>query len=473
MLPRTTPRAAGVDPDGIRDVVRAAAARRLELHSLMVVRRGQVVAEGWWEPYGPDDIALVYSLSKAFTTTAVGIAVGEGLIDVDAGVADGLGDRVPRTAADWVHRARVRDLLAMASGHEDDPAQAMLEVVRAGGDPLRAFLELPAQHAPGEVFTYNQGCTLVLAEMLGRVTGQRLVDWLRPRLFDPLGIGPVAWTPMPGVSGPTGSGIEQGYTGIHVTTEAIACLGELWRREGLWGQRRILPADYVAQATSVQIDNRGRMNEAPDWQQGYGFQLWNARHGYRGDGAFGQFALVLPEQEAVVALTAQTVLMQDELDLVWEHLLPAFGDVPQPADGPDADREADTDLDALLAGLALEPPAGGFEPGAGLLDVTHPVTTPSALLERVESVRLERDGDGLTMTWHADGADHRAPVGLGRWPRGELPCPWSMRPAVAAAARADTDSVTVRVVYVQSPHSLTVTLTRDGACLTWTTQPLG
>lgn len=469
MLPRTTPRAVGVDPRGIRDFVAAAADRALELHSLMVVRRGQVVAAGWWQPYAPNDIALVYSLSKAFTTTAVGIAVGQGLLGVDAVVADVLGDRVPRTAADWVHRARVRDLLAMASGHEVDPIEVMLAGVRAGGDPLRTFLELPAQHPPGEVFTYNQGCTLTLAAMLGRITGERLVDWLRPRLFDPLGIDRVSWTSMPGATGPTGSGIEQGFTGIHVTTEAVASLGELWRCEGVWGERRILPAEYVAQARSVQIDNRGRMNEAPDWQHGYGYQLWIGRHGYRGDGAFGQFVLVLPEQQAVVALTAQTVLMQHELDLVWEHLLPAFGDVPETSAG----LAADPDLDALLAELRLDPPAESFEPGQDLLDVTHPVSAPLPLLERVESVRLARDAGGLTMTWHADGADHQACVGLGRWARGELPCPWSMRPAVAAAAQADTDSVTVRVIYLESPHSLTVTLTRDGAGLTWTTQPLG
>lgn len=479
MLPRTSPAAAGLEADrfaaGLAALVDAAAATRLELHSLMVVRRGHVVAQGWWEPYRPDGIALVYSLSKALTTTGVGIAVGEGLLDVDAPLSEVLGDLMPTRAAAWARTARVRDLLTMASGHAVDAIEVMARAADAGRDPLRAFLELPAEHSPGTLFTYNQGCTLTLAAALARVTGQRLVDWLRPRLLEPLGIEHIDWTLMGGVPGPTGAGLEMGYSGAHLGTEAIAALGELWRCEGRWGGRQLLPAEYVAAASGVRIATAGEigvgMDGAADWERGYGYQLWASRHGYRGDGAFGQFCLVLPQQEAVVVLTAQTTRMQDEIDLVWRHLIPVLADRPHDASAA-ADGATVADGAAVeLTGLRLPPPAGGFTPGAGLLDTAHPVGTPEQL-RHVHSVRLTRGGGVLLMTWRADGADHSTRVGVGEWVRGELPHPPSLRPAVATAAVADADSVTVSVIYVESPHSLTLTITRDGARMRWRTAPL-
>ena len=467
MLPRSTPSAAGVDAQGVRDFVRAATDSGLELHSLMIVRGGAVVAQGWWEPYTPDGTALVYSLSKMLTSTAVGIAVGEGLLDLDATVSEALGDHAPARAAAWVHRARVRDLLAMSSGHETDGLEAMMAAVVAGHDPLAAFLTLPAEHAPGEVFTYNQGCTLTLAAILARVTGERLLDWLRPRLLAPLRIDRIAWTPMPGLTGPTGAGLEQGFSGAQVTTAAIAALGELWRREGRWGEEQLVPRDYLEAARSTQVDNVGRHTE-PDWQRGYGFQVWRSRHGYRGDGAFGQLCLVLPEQEAVVAVTAQTELMQRELDLVWEHLLPAL-------ESGGGTAQADEALERELAALRLEPPPRLVrrpESVVGLLDVDHRVVESAPLLGRVESVRISRRDGGFVMTWRADGADHETPVGVGAWLRGQLPSPWSFPPAVAVAGEAGADGIRVRVVYVESPHALTVTITGDGARMSWVTQPL-
>lgn len=373
MLPRTSPSAAGVDAERIRSFLRAAREARLELHSLMLVRRGHVVAEGWWAPYEASAGALVYSLSKAFTSTAVGIAVGEGLLDLDDVVADTLGPTLPRRAADWVRTARVRDLLAMATGHEVDPIDAMRATYARGGDPLAAFLATPAQHPPGEVFTYNQGATLTLAAILARVTGQPLLDWLRPRLLEPLGIEGASWTPMPGVVTGSGEALAQGFSGIHVRTEAIAALGELWRCGGRWGPRQLVPADYVAQATRVHVETADRAL-TPDWRRGYGFQLWRSRHGYRGDGAFGQLCLVLPEHEAVLAVTAQTERMQGELDLVWEHLVPAL--VEGPRTPPTTEPDADAALAADLAALALPTMPGEFAPGDGLLGVDLPVPTP-------------------------------------------------------------------------------------------------
>ena len=123
----------------------------------------------------------------------------------------------------------------------------------------------------------------------------------------------------------------------------MARFGQLYLDDGVWQGVRLLPAGWVAEATALHTPNPGEPH--PDWQQGYGYQFWQSRHGYRGDGAYGQFCLVLPEQDAVVVTTAATENMQGILDAVWAELLPAF-------DGPGSAAD-DHRLAARLAALAL------------------------------------------------------------------------------------------------------------------------
>jgi CubicO group peptidase (beta-lactamase class C family) len=152
-----------------------------------------------------------------------------------------------------------------------------------------------------------------------KVTGQTVVDYLKPRLFDPLGIDSPRWDASE-------EGYSKGGYGLFLRTEEIAKFGELFLRAGKWGDEQLIPESWVRAATSKQVDNdRAPSAKNPEWSQGYGFQFWRCRHNaYRGDGRDGQICLVMPDQDAVLAITAQTGQMQAELDLVWEKLLPAF-----------------------------------------------------------------------------------------------------------------------------------------------------
>ena len=169
-------------------------------------------------------------------------------------------------------------------------------------------------------------------------------------MFDPLGIGPVGWHTFP-------PGREQGFSGLHARTEDIAKLGLLYLQRGRWEGAQLIGEEWVAQATSKQISNPGEPN--PDWRQGYGFQFWMSRHGYRGDGAFGQFCVILPEQETVIATTAYTLDMQAMLDAMWTRLLPGLGTV-SPGTGSAQDQ-----LGARLAGLELPACAAAAAPADG------------------------------------------------------------------------------------------------------------
>lgn len=314
-----------------------------ELHSLMVLRHGSVVAEGWASPYASDRLHELYSLSKSFTSTAVGFAVAEGLLTVDDLVLDHVGDKAPAAPDANLQRMRVRDLLTMTTGHVEDPTGAVFD--SGAQDWVAAFLERPVEHEPGTHFVYNTAGTFMLSAIVQRLTGQRLLDYLGPRLLQPLGIEGAIWQQSP-------EGIDVGGSGLSATTEDVAVFGQLYLQGGVWQGKQVVPADWVAEATRAQVPNDGGPD--PDWTQGYGYQFWRGRHdSYRGDGAFGQFCVVLPEQDVVVVTTSGVADMHHQLELVWEHLLPGLSDGPLPADD-----EGRAQLADRLAGLRLDPPAG-------------------------------------------------------------------------------------------------------------------
>ena len=348
-LPRSTPADQQVDPAAILRFLDAMDERPdIELHSLMVVRHGQVVAEGWWAPYSAGRPHLLYSLSKSFTSTAAAFAQDEGLLDLDDTVISHFAEFAADITDSRSRSIKVRHVASMASGHTREMLPEAM--ARDSAEPVRGFLLSRPDRAPGTVFAYSQPCTYTLASIIQRNAGMPLTRYLRPRLFDPLGIGHVGWQTFP-------PGREQGFSGLHARTEDIAKLGLLYLQEGRWEGAQLIPAKWVAEATSEQVANPAEPNS--DWQQGYGFQFWMSRHGYRGDGAFGQFCVVLPEQDTVIVTTAYTLDMQAVLDAMWTHLLPGLGTVSPgagSAHGQLGDRLARLELPACPGAPA--PPTG-------------------------------------------------------------------------------------------------------------------
>ncbi|EYR62401.1 beta-lactamase [Actinotalea ferrariae CF5-4] len=508
-LPLSAPRQQGVDARGVQaflDAVEASAA--IEPHSLMLLRHGHVVAEGWWAPFSRDRLHLLYSLSKSFTSTALGLAVEEGLVSLDDTVLSHFPELDAEVTDERSRRMLVRHVAAMASGHREETLDRVLALDPR--NPVRGFLLLPPDEEPGTVFAYNQPCTYTVASIVTQRTGSGLTDYLRPRLLDPLGIGEVAWHG-------DHTGMELGFSGLHATTEAIARLGQLYLQRGRWGDEQLVPEAWVEEATRghVRSDGQGR---PVDWSQGYGFQFWMSRHGYRGDGAYGQFCLVLPEQDAVLAMTAATEAMQEVLDAAWEYLLPAMGEMPDGTggeagpggggergaadngaraaaedaadDGPrDAAEDADAALAARLAALTLPGVPGDTAP-------------PSA--EAWLDLRTERSSGPVAVSLATSrvttSADDEGP-GSGRWVveleaddgavqlRTEVTGPsWQVHDVDLAAVAGDGARLPVAVsggwvgerlrldlAFVETPHRLAIEV--DGATREvssrWLTEPLG
>ncbi|WP_210480084.1 serine hydrolase [Naasia sp. SYSU D00948] len=451
-LPSASPSSQGVDARGIEAFLDALESDpRIEPHSIMLLRHGRVVASGWWSPFTEDRPHLLYSLSKTFTATALGFAVAEGLVTLDDLVVDHFPEFADEITTPRARAIRIRHLAAMASGHTQDMVGPATET--DPDEPVRGFLLHEPEQEPGTVFAYNQPATYTVAAIIQRRAGTDLVGYLRPRLLDPLGIDPVSWQEHP-------KGRSLGFTGLFASTDAVAKLGQLYLDEGRWKGEQLLPEGWAEEVRTRRVDTD--WDADPDWRRGYGFQVWHARHGYRGDGAFGQFCVILPEQDAVLATTASTQAMQAVLDAAWEHLLPALGNGGDP--------DADARLVDRLAGLRLPAPGGSDDqPGDDAVGRYAPVTPAEG--PSLESVELLRSGGVWSIELNDGyGGTVAAPVAGDGWTVSEE----DGHPVVAVAGRWQNGRMAVSVLFLESPHRLELDLdpSRRTAGLRWVPAPL-
>jgi len=451
-FPRSTPEAEGVSSAAILEFIKQVEPRADGMNSFMLIRHGKVVAEGWWTPYAADEPHMMYSLSKSFTSTAIGLAVAEGRLSVDDPVLKFFPDKAPAEPSANLRAMRVRDLLTMNTGqHAEDIATVRLE---SQGDLIAKFLALPVAHKPGTHFVYNSGATYTLSAIIQKLTGETVRDYLRPRLFEPLGIGNPKWDE-------SSEGISIGASGLHIRTEDIARLGQLYLRKGMWQGKQLLPAAWVAEATARQVSN----GSDPDgnWDQGYGYQFWRCPHGfYRGDGAFGQYCIVMEEYDAVLAMTCGTRDMGAVMNTAWEFLLPGFHDGALPADS--------AAHDALLAKLAslTAPPQRG--------DVNAPIAASVAGRhyklpandQRIESITLDAtDAAGVTsFTFMIDGTAQHFTAMPGAWRRGgEVWSDTGPEPVAASGAWTDDYSYTLKLCGYRTTYTTTYRLRFAGSQL--------
>lgn len=300
--------------DWVQHLVSACEEESLGLHGLTVLQDGEVVAKCNWLPYELDQQHIMFSVSKTFTSSAIGILQGEGGISVSELVEDVFPTYATRDVRHNLHGMKVRDVLAMSTGHATDTMVLMRDLPRR--DWVKIFLESPVAYPPGQHWLYNSGASFLLSAMVQARTGQTVRDYLRPRLFEPLGIECPPWMSNE-------RGINLGASGLRLRVGELARLGQLYLQDGVWDGRRVLPEGWVKEATSVQAVN-GDPSTGDDWQQGYGYQLWRCRYGaYRADGAFGQFCVVDPERRLVVAITSGSQRNRRVMELLWAHMPPA------------------------------------------------------------------------------------------------------------------------------------------------------
>jgi len=284
-----------------------------------------------------------------------------------------------------------------------------------------------------------------------------VLDYLRPRLFQPLGIDHPVWGASP-------QGVSLGAFGLLIRTEDIARFGQLYLRKGKWNGRQLVPAAWVTAATSLEVAN-GSSPES-DWDQGYGYQFWRSRHNsFRGDGAFGQYCLVLPDVDAVVVITSGVRNMQSVMNLVWDVLLPAMGPRPLAENSTAHGR-----LVARLASLQLHPPRGAASsPLATRTSGRWYTVSDSGAGPRAVSLDFSAPAPALIVRTAT--GEQRTPFGIGAWKTARsgftdgiaefLSVP--EHPLVAASGAWTEDSVfTLKLALTETPYGETLTFRFGG-----------
>jgi CubicO group peptidase (beta-lactamase class C family) len=465
-LPRRTPESQGLASAAVLAWLDALADDHLELHSFMLLQNGAVpgngavVAEGWWAPYRPEQVHHLYSLSKSFTSAAIGLLVDEGQLSLNDRLVELFPEALPAEVSSHLADLRVQDLLTMRSGHAEDVTGALFAAPDADGMPwhgVRAVLAQPLAHPPGTHFVYNSAATFLLSAVVQRLSGQSLLDYLRPRLLEPLGITQAHWATTP-------QGVAYGGWGLQLTTEGVARFGQLLLQGGRWvehqggpGGRQLLPATWVQAATQAQVPATADPTElaTSDWAQGYGFQFWRCRHGaYRADGAFGQFCVVMPQQGAVLAVTANAADMQRVLDHVWTHLLAGMGEGTLP-DDPAAVAE----LRARCGGLSLAAPATDWD-GTPHDETYFFETNPEGL----STARLETGPTACRLTLTVPQGEHAIDFGLGEWQEGSTRV-WGETDITVTRASGKAGQLTLNVVLTQAGFGWVVTVDRPAGTL--------
>ena len=401
VLEKATPESQGIPSAAISRYIDACETQLDGMHSFVLVRHGKIVAEGYWAPFSADRAHLLYSHSKSFTSTAAGFLVDDGKLDLDERVVDIFPEYESTNATKYLAEMRVRDLLTMNAGQDveaqyKDPA----------GDWVKAFLNNRIERQPGTSFKYDSCATHIVAAIVEKKSGKRLMDFLGERLFSKVGIEDARSNTSP-------TGVACGGWGMSMKTRDLVKFGLLYLNEGEWEGERILSRDWVRLATSKQTATDRKGNG--DWSQGYGFQFWRCRHNcYRADGAFGQYTVVMPDKDAVISITAGLSDMGKELQLVWNHLLSAMKDEPLPENPA-----ASAALEKRCSELAFPPVKGETNGADANLGAKFSLEGEQKRFFFKE-VSLSKKGDGWEMSLVGECGPQKIPVGMAKWEYGEM-----------------------------------------------------
>ena len=393
---RSQPHEAGISAAGILDFLNEAKSQNLDLHTLLVVRHGKLAVELYRWPYNATRPRIGHSLAKAFTSAAIGLAIAESYLKLTDRVIDFFPEYLPLVVSDNLRAMTVRDLLTMRTGHAEETSGSIWRAIKTSW--IAEFLKIPVIHRPGEVYLYTSASSYMLAAVFTKATRQNLHAYLRPRLFEPLGIVGETWDIGP-------DGINPGGNGLTCKVPDLLKFGMLHLKKGLWNGVRILPEEWIAEAT------------LPIGDSDYGYHWVTGPEGeFFAMGLFGQLIAIFPAHDAVVVLNS-ALNRPDACSGAWVPLLHKHltGFFPH-AIAATAERQ----LEARIAAL-VQPPILSSSVKAGLTGV-HCYAIDSNDLG-IDRISFSFETDRCTMTMSYPGAEHSIVVGIDCWLEGETDIP--------------------------------------------------
>lgn len=313
-----SPESVGIDSQTIIDFLNECEEEKMELHSLMLLRHGKVAAQAWWSPFNPQTPHTMFSFSKSVVGTAIGFAIDEGKVSLSTNVYGLFPEYALKIKKKHEDVLNVEHLLAMTSGKA---SSVLINTEKVGW--VQSFLRAPFKDTPGEKFEYVTGNSFMLAAIIKKVTGQSVVDYLTPRLFEPLGIEVPFWEVNQ-------SGTEAGGWGLYFKTEDQAKFVQCYLDNGKWKGKQVIPEDWAKTAGQQHVEETPGISV--DHAEGYGYQFWlnSLPNSYRCDGLFSQFGIVMKDQDACIVTTAGEPLEDKVLEIIWHHFPKGFSEQPLP-----------------------------------------------------------------------------------------------------------------------------------------------
>jgi CubicO group peptidase (beta-lactamase class C family) len=335
---------------------------------------------------------MTHSLTKSVMVCGVALALDEKRFGLDDKVVSFFPEHVPADASENLRAMTVRNLLTMQCGHEKEISGSVWRQIRTSW--VAEFMKIPVPFEPGTKMVYTSAASYMLSAIVTKATGMKLADYIKPRLLDPLGIGDFHWDVSP-------EGVTPGGNGLSWTTADSMKLGLLHAQKGMWKGKRLLPAEWVADATSFQTAD-------DDGGNGYGYQWWmGPGKAYFALGLFTQMAIVFPEQDAVLALFSAISGSKKLKPLIWKHFPAAFV-APAPATHAIAALRERTD------GLRLLPVLSATRsPDASR--IAGKTFTLAANDQTATSVRFDVAGDRLRYQLTDGRGTHAITAGFGEW----------------------------------------------------------
>lgn len=411
------------------------AAGGTQLHSLVAHRRGRRIVRGQGDPWAEDDLHLIYSMSKTFCSAAAGLAVADGAFGYDDLIVDLFPDQVDDRVGPKARTITVRHLLSMSSGHSEEMIGHVMEATDGllRRDSIGAFLRFEPDGTPGETFAYNQPCTWTVSRVVAERTGATVEEIIQQRVLAKLGITRSVWAK-------DADGVPLGFSGFHVTGDTLGAFAQLLLDGGVHDGEQLLAPEWVENYHRAWVKTENPFEPGkPDWNLGYGWQVWMGQHGWRGDGAFGQYGVVVPEHELSVGIQSWTPDMQLVLSALWEEVLLGLDD----AEDDPADLAA---LEERLANLTAMP---------------TPETDPAPWQGTVDGLPFDLGGSGDTWTARWGLLDEPLAVGVGRWSRTVI-TDGSRSLEVAGRLIEGDLGPEVALAVVNTPHTLRITLPAGG-----------
>jgi len=399
----SSPEAQGMDSAVLDEMFKYIQESNLDIHSLLIVRNGYLVTEGYFYPYNKEYRHIINSVTKGITSAAVGLALEDGYIkSLDQKVVDFFPDMKIENLDDRKKSMTVKHLLTMTTGIDWNEstydAKDSSTQMWASRNQLQFFLDRPMKEEPGKSFYYNSGASHALSAIDQKTTGKTTLDYVTERIFKPLGISDIAWRA-------DNQGIYAGSGRIFMKPEDLAKIGYLYLNKGKWDDKQLISEKWVEESTKKQVNTPNGLAG----RYGYGYQWWqNKFGGYSARGFSGQYLFVVPEYNLVVVFTAGLIPQKffEPETIMEDYIIASIKDSkPLPEN-----KAAYASLQDTLKHMAEAPKP---EPAAKLPAIAAQVSGKTYVMDNKETYSFEfKEGNECYMHWYCDGVMYDVKIGM-------------------------------------------------------------